>query len=71
MTTDQARHLILNDETFVYSKRFEYDVHKLKERYPEEAPTRIIAAVFMITEDEVESEYERIVRKLRAVMGVE
>lgn len=69
MTTDQARHLILTDETFVYTKRFEYNIHKLKERYPDEAPVRVIAAVLMITEDDVEAEYERIVRKLRQHMG--
>jgi hypothetical protein len=70
MTTDQARHLIHNDDKFVYSKRFEYDLDRLVSRYPEECPDRVIAAVLMITEDDVESEYERIARKLRMLMGV-
>lgn len=70
MTTDQARQLIHNDDKFIYSKRFEYNLDKLTERYPEESPNRVIAAVLMITEDDVESEYERVARKLRTLMGV-
>jgi hypothetical protein len=71
MTTDQARQLISTDEKFVYSKRFEYNIDKLAERHPEGCSNRVIAGVLMITEDDVDDHYERIVKKLRALMGVD
>jgi hypothetical protein len=70
VTTAEARSLIVNDESFIYSKRFNYDLKELEERYPDGCPDRVTAAVLMITEDDVESHYQRIVRILRNTMGV-
>lgn len=70
MTTLQAQTLLHEDENFVYSKRFDYSIEKLEERYPDGCPDRVIAAVLMITEDDVEEYYQRIVRSLQGHMGV-
>ena len=40
------------------------------DRYPEGVPNRIIADALMITEDDVEEIYVRIVEKLREIMKV-
>jgi hypothetical protein len=70
MTTAQAKLAIEADPDFIYSKRFNYSLVELKRRYPEGCPDRIVAAVLMITEDDVEAIYKRIVLKLRESMGV-
>jgi len=70
VNTAEARRLITTDEDFVYSKRFGYSLKKLLERYPDGCPDRVIAAVLLITEDDVEAHYQRIVIKLRNAMGV-
>lgn len=70
MTAEQARHLIMTDERFVYAKRYNYDIEEMLLRYPESCPDHVIAAALMITEDDVEEVYERIVLKLRELMGV-
>lgn len=68
--TAEARTRLLNDEEYVYSKRFEYSTVKVEDRYPEGAPHRLIAAILLITEEEVQEHYDRIVGLLRARMGV-
>ena len=70
MTSAQAKMLIETDPDFIYSKRFGYSLAELEKRYPEGAPTRIIAAVFMISEDEVRIRYQQVIGKLRRHIGV-
>jgi hypothetical protein len=70
VTTSQAKQLIESDPDFIYSKRFNYSLAELQKRYPDGCPDRIIAAVLMITEDDVEAIYQKIVVKLRNAMGV-
>lgn len=70
MTPEEAKQLIAEDAEFIYSKRFNYSLTELLKRYPDGCPDRIIAAVLMITEEDVEDMYQRIVEKLRAKMGV-
>lgn len=70
MTTAQAQVLLHEDENFVYSKRFDYSLQKVLERYPEAVPDRVTAALLMITEDDVEAHWQGIVVKLRNRMGV-
>jgi len=71
VNTAEARTLIVNDEEFIYSKRFNYKLSELEARYPDGAPDRVTATVLMITEDDVEAHYQRIVRILRNAMGVD
>lgn len=70
MNVAEARSRILSDEEFVYSKRFGYSLAKVEERYPDGAPIRLIAALLLLTEEEVQDHYERIVSVLRNYMGV-
>lgn len=71
MTTQQAKTLIESDPDFIYSKRFNYSLDELLKRHPDGCPNRIIASVLMVTEDDVEEWYRRIVVKLRDAMGVD
>jgi hypothetical protein len=70
MTTDQAHHLIHTDEHFIYSKRFNYNLDELMKRHPDGASNRLIAVILMLTEDDVDELYTRIVLKLRLAMGI-
>ncbi len=70
LTTSEVRRLIAEDPDFVHLKRFDYSIRKLLERYPDGCPTRIIAQALMITEEDVEAQYQSIVVKLRESMGV-
>lgn len=71
MTTVEAKQMVENDHDFIYLKRFQYSLTKLLERYPDGVPDRIIANGLMLTEDDVHELYERTVKKLRGLMGVE
>lgn len=71
MTEEEARVKIHEDFDFVWSKRFDYSRTKLEDRYPDVVPDNVIAIVLMIPEDQVEIEYDKVVEKMRALMGVE
>jgi len=70
MTSNEAKHLINTDPDFVYMKRFDYSLDKLMDRYPDGAPTKIIAQAMMMTEDEVEDLYETVIVKMREALKV-
>ena len=63
--------MIDTDPDYIASKRFDYSLAKLLERYPDGCPDRVIAAVLLIEEHEVEQCYNRIVEKLRRMMKVD
>lgn len=71
MTTDQAKKLILTDPDFVYSKKYGYSLTKLLERYPDGVPDKIIAQALLMTEDDVQELYDRVVKRLRELMAPE
>ena len=71
MTTDEVLRRIQEDPDFVYLKRFDYSLDKVVQRYPDGAPTRVIAQALMLTEEDVEDMYPQIVAKLQAIMGIE
>lgn len=71
MIEEEARAKVKDDEDFVFSKRHEYSLLKLEERYPDGVPDNVIATVLMIPEDQVENEYDKVVEKMRGLMGVE
>jgi len=70
MTDDEAKQQILTDPDFVYSKRFNFSLEKLMDRYVDGPPKRIQAQVLMITENELEEIYEQAIQKLRKFMNV-
>ena len=71
MTEDDARERVHTEPDFVNSKRHEYSLKKLEERYPDGAPDNVIANALMIKEEEVEPEFDKVVVKMRKEMGVE
>lgn len=70
MSTEEVKRRINEDPDFVYLKRFDYSLKNVLARYPDGAPTRIIAQALMITEEDAEAMYPRVVAKLRDIMGV-
>lgn len=71
MTSNEAKQLIDTEPDFVYMKRFDFSLDKLMERYPDGAPTKIIAQAMMMTEDEVEELYQLVIVKMRQALKVE
>jgi len=71
MTVDEALQRIEHDPDFIYAKRFDYSLSKLLERYPDGAPPRVIAQALLTTEEDVESQYQKIIHKLRRRMKVD
>lgn len=70
MTTAEAKKLIDEAPDFVYLKRFGYSLEAVLERYPDGAPTRLIAQGLMLTEDDVVAVEARATERLRELMGV-
>lgn len=62
MTDEEIKKRIATDPDFVFFPRFDNSLKKLKERYPQEAPDKIIALALMLPEEEVEPMWERIVK---------
>lgn len=66
MTDEEIKKRVNTDPDFIFFPRFDNSLKKLKERYPAEAPDKIIALALMIPEEEVEPMWERIVAACRA-----
>lgn len=76
MNSAEAKAKLASDPDFVAIKRFDYSLKKLLERYPiekypEGVPVRVMAQALLLTEDEVEDEYERAILKMRMLMNVD
>lgn len=69
MIIDQKR--LDEDPDYINSKRFEYSLQNLLERYPEGCPDRIIANCLGLDEEDVEALYNKVVDKLKQRIGVE
>lgn len=61
---------VQTDPAFVNAKRFEYNIAKVEEKYPDGAPDHVIADLLMMTEEEVEKEWDGLVLMLRNTMGI-
>lgn len=62
--------MLHEDPSYIALKRFDYSITNLLDRYPSSCPDHVIAAALLISESDVEIEYQRIVLKLRGLMGV-
>lgn len=71
MTLEEIQELLHKDKDFIYSKRFDYSIEKLLERYPDGAPAKVIAQVLLITEEEVEKLTQEAIVSLRKKMKVD
>lgn len=58
------------DPNFIALKRFDYDIKQLEDRY-EVCPAHIIAQALLISEDQVEAEVQKVILKLRNLMGIQ
>ena len=67
---DQAKSLLQEDPDYINSKRFDFSLQKLLERYPSGCSERIAANALMLTEEEFKEAHEKIVAKLRFFMNV-
>jgi hypothetical protein len=65
MTLEEIKDKINTEPDYIYSKRFDFSLKKLIDRYPEGAPNRVIAQVLQMTEEEVEVLYQQLLTKLR------
>jgi hypothetical protein len=70
MDLEEVRRLITEDEDFIYSKRFDFSLDKMLERYPDGAPAKLIAQSLLITEEEVEKIVQDAIVVLREKMKV-
>ena len=71
MTQQEAKQLIDSNPDFIHSKRFDNSLSKCLDRYPDGAPTKLIASSLLMSEDEVEALYGKVIRKLRNAMKVD
>jgi hypothetical protein len=62
--------MLHTNEDFVCAKRFGNSLARLEKRYPDGCPPHVIAGALDIPESQVEPEYEKVVIKLRGLMGV-
>lgn len=70
MSTVKAHDRILKEPDFVNLKRFDFSLEKTMERYPDGAPTRVIAQALLMSEEEVLDLLEAVVLKLRDTLKV-
>jgi hypothetical protein len=70
VSIEEIKRKIATDPDFVALKRFGFSLKKVVERYPDGAPTKIVAQALLMEEAEVEEIYRRVVLKLREEMKV-
>lgn len=70
MTPQQVRHKIDSDPDFIWSKRFDFSLKKLLERYPNGAPQHVIESALQMSSEEIEDTYDGIIDKLRLALNV-
>lgn len=63
--------LVRNNPKFVNAPRFGNDISQLESRYPDGCPDNVISKALMISEDELRIEMNRVIVKMRGLMGVE
>lgn len=61
---------IARNPDFVNSKRFEFSILKVEQKFPDGCPDHMVADLLDMTPEELEGEWDVIVRTLRGRMGV-
>jgi len=69
LTPEVMAKRVKTDPGFIAIKHYGYHLDKLEERY-EECPDHIIAKALCITEEELVTEMQKVVLKLRNLMGI-
>ncbi len=60
---------IIADPDFIALKRFDYSIKNLLKRYPDAAPDHVAAQALLLTEEEFETEYTKVVEKLKSLVA--
>ena len=60
--------LVEEDEDFIALKRFNFSIKNLLKRYPDGAPTHVSAGALLVSEEELETEYTKVVEKLKKLI---
>lgn len=71
MNFDVAKKKIDEEEDFIYSKRFDFSLKKALERYPDGMPPKMVAQALLMSEEEVEALFQKILLKIRKEMKVD
>lgn len=66
---NEIEQLILEDPDFISLKRFNYSIEEMKVRYPEGAPDHVCGAALLLSEEEYQEEYNKVVEKLKGLIG--
>lgn len=69
MSPEEIRRRLATDPDFINTRRFNFSLAEMRERYPGGAPDHLIAAALDMTEGELEQRFARIVAELRRVVG--
>lgn len=70
MANDVDNERILTDPEYVAVRRYGYSTNSVVARYPDGAPNHVIGAALDMEEGEVDEEYQRIIDKLKVLIGV-
>ena len=70
MNVKEIRDRLETEPDFIVSKRFDNSLAKMMERYPDGAPTKLIARALMLSEVELEELEASIIVRVREKLGV-
>lgn len=70
MTPEEIMLRLKTDPDFINLPRYDFSLAKLLERFPDGAPSRIMAAALSISEEELEKLQTEVIKKLRRAIGV-
>jgi hypothetical protein len=68
METEKMKQMILEDPDYISLKRFDFSITNLLKRYPEGAPNHVGAQSLLLSEEEFETEYTKVVEKLKSLI---
>lgn len=63
--------MIENDPDFIFSKKFDFSLDKMLERYPDGISNKMIARSLLLTEQDVSEILESIIQKFRNQLKIE
>jgi len=68
MTKEEVQHKLENDPNFIAIKRFDFNISKLLERYPNGCSDKVIAQALNMNETQLKELEEKVLAKLRDAM---
>lgn len=68
---EQFKNLVNTDPNFVFSKKYNYNIDNLLQRYKEGCSNKLICTVLILKSNELNKIYNNIVLKLKQMMNGE